>query len=989
MAEYHLHARFISRGKGQSAVVGASYIHAEKMLFEREDRTVDLSHFNEEVRVHSDMLIPENTPAWFREMIDGRDHASASAALWNFVENSREHPRAQLCKEIEFAFPLETNIEQNKAMAEEYLSRFTDRGMVVDWAYHHKDGNPHAHAYLTIAPMTEDGFGSTQVPLLDANGEQVRITRRDNGKSQLVQVPWAGEHKKELSLEREAWARVANAHLERAGIDASIDHRSHLARGLEMEPGIHIGPDARAMMERGIITERAEKQAGIEDRNRERIRANPDIILTELTNQQSVFTRSDMAKALHKHFNGDEDHKEFPGLLSAVEASKELVPLRVPGRDETGAKIEATHYTTREMLKIETGMMTRAGLMASSPGFEVKEKHVELAIGRYDFLSDEQKAAVRHVTGEEQLSAIIGYAGAGKSTLLKAAREAWEAQGYNVYGATLAGKAADELQESSGIQSRTLASLELAMQHGRQSFQPGDVYVIDEAGMVGSKQLARFIENAHEGGSKVVLAGDPDQLQPIAAGGAFRAITEKIGYAEVSGIRRQNHDWQRLASLDLANGRMSHAIAAYDAHGHMHEQNFKTQAVLHMAKGIAADVKAGHDVLGLAHTNKDVEKINEAVRGQLKDAGRLKDEAAFPASKGTRNFATGDRVVFLQNDRELGVKNGMLGKVLAADDGKLRVETDNGQTVGFSASRYNSVDHGYAVTIHKSQGATVDRAHVLATRSMSQNLAYVAMTRHREQLDVHYSRKSFEKYAGGMAESMSKTDRKFVSVDFETTSEFGDRRGHDTRKALMNRARDIARGAGDAARSAYDYLKGKIDETSGRASKADKETSDATKPKAKEARTMTQQGAAKPQQQGKAPAPAKQAEPPKQQPPQAKMVAPPKDDAKAKAGTGPVNFKINMPTDMSKVTAPKRQDPKDAKPGDRPSSLLGDALNLGGVTKDVIETARGTNSGGEVPTPKQLHKAAKAEFKEGDDRAKQTKAKMVAPPKSKDRDREP
>lgn len=813
MAEYHLHARFISRGKGQSAVVGASYIHSKAMHFEREGRTVDLSRFNSEFLAHSEMLIPNETPQWFRNLIDGRDHAAASEALWNFVENERKHGSAQLCKEIEFSFPLETSREQNIEMAREFLARFTERGMVVDWAYHHKDGNPHAHAYLTIQPMLENGFGSTQIPKLDKNGNQIRVTRKDNGKSQLINTPWAGEYKKELLFEREAWAKVANKHLEMAGLDARIDHRSHADRGLVLEPGVHVGPGANAMAERGIDTERGAKHEETRDANRSALRKNPGLILSEMTSRQSVFTRSDIAVELNKYFD---DQAEFVDLMARIDASPELVPLRVKGGFSDGKAKEATHFTTREMLRIETRMMTHAGLMAASNGFAVHEKHIGLALGRYNYLSDEQQAAVRHITGESQIACVIGAAGSGKSTLLKAAREAWEAQGYEVFGAALAGKAAEELEHSSGIRSRTLASLELSLANGRTEFGPNHVYVIDEAGMVGSKQLAHFIEQAHEAGAKVVLAGDPKQLQPINAGAAMKAVAEKVGYAEVQTIRRQKVAWQREASMALSRGDVGTALDAYQNQGHLHEQGLKTAAVLSMAKSISADVLAGRDVMGLAHTNKDVGAVNRAVRAQLQERGYIKESVPFPAAKGLREFGPGDRLVFLQNDRDLGVKNGTLAKVTQASSGALVVEADDGRSIDIQAKTYNSVDHAYALTVHKSQGATVDRVHVLATRSMTKNLAYVAMTRHREQLDVHYSRKSFDIYPGGMAQSMSRADTKPVTVDYETTIEFGQRRGHDTAKAILNRARQILKSGSEQIDMARlkDQLNGWVDRQS-------------------------------------------------------------------------------------------------------------------------------------------------------------------------------
>ena len=124
---------------------------------------------------------------------------------------------------------------------------------------------------------------------------------------------------------------------------------------------------------------------------------------------------------------------------------------------------------------------------------------------------------------------VVGYAGTGKSAMLGVAREAWEAAGYEVRGVALSGIAAENLESGSGIASRTIASMEHGWGQGRDLLTARDVLVIDEAGMVGTRQLERVLSHAAEAGAKVVLVGDPKQLQSIEAGAAFRSIHERHG----------------------------------------------------------------------------------------------------------------------------------------------------------------------------------------------------------------------------------------------------------------------------------------------------------------------------------------------------------------------------------------------------------------------------------------------------------------------------
>ncbi|NKN08491.1 BID domain-containing protein, partial [Rhizobium laguerreae] len=166
----------------------------------------------------------------------------------------------------------------------------------------------------------------------------------------------------------------------------------------------------------------------------------------------------------------------------------------------------------------------------------------------------------------------------------------------------------------------------------------------------------------------------------------------------------------------------------------------------------------GNELLVLAHTNQDVKRLNEALRSVMTGEGALGEGRSFRTERGAREFAAGDRMIFLENARfleprapRLGpqyVKNGMLGTVVSTGDKRgdtlLTVRLDNGRDVVISEDSYRNVDHGYAATIHKSQGATVERTFVLATGMMDQHLTYVSMTRHRDRADLYAAKEDFE-----------------------------------------------------------------------------------------------------------------------------------------------------------------------------------------------------------------------------------------------------
>lgn len=359
-------------------------------------------------------------------------------------------------------------------------------------------------------------------------------------------------------------------------------------------------------------------------------------------------------------------------------------------------------------------------------------------------LSDEQTRAIRSVLGTERLSQVVGLAGAGKSTMLATAADAWRRQGVTVHGAALAGKAADGLQASAGISSRTLASLELSWENGYVPIKTGDVLVIDEAGMIGTRQMARVSAKMDEIGAKLVLVGDPDQLQPIEAGTPFRDLVDWHCAARLTEVRRQKAHWQREATQALAQGDTSQAVETYRRNGSASAHQTQDEAIEALAERYAMDAladEADRPRLALAHKRLDVHKLNQSIRAAIRPEDQARNDILFQTETGKRAFGAEDRIVFTRNDKELGVKNGMLGTVRKASNGNMVVEMDRDETqqVTFDPTSYRSFDHGYAVTIHKSQGVTVDQAYVLGSRSMDKHLAYVALTRHREDVRLYTS----------------------------------------------------------------------------------------------------------------------------------------------------------------------------------------------------------------------------------------------------------
>lgn len=797
MAVPHFSVSIVARGSGRSAVLSAAYRHCAKMDYEREARTIDYTR--KQGLLHEEFVVPEDAPEWLQSLISDRSVSGASEAFWNKVEDFEKRSDAQLAKDVTIALPIELSAEQNIDLVRDFLARhITAQGMVADWVFHDAPGNPHIHLMTTLRPLTEEGFGSKKVAVTGPDGQPLR---NDAGK--IVYELWAGGFE-DFNAFRDGWFACQNQHLALADLDIRIDGRSFEKQGIELTPTIHLGVGTKAIerkaasgngpAEERAALERLELQEERRAENARRIQRNPGLVLDLITREKSVFDERDVAKILHRYID---DAGLFQSLMARILQNPETLRLDRERLDfVTGVRASAK-YTTRELIRLEAEMANRAIWLSQRSSHGVRKPVLQATFARHERLSDEQKAAIEHVAGSERIAAVIGRAGAGKTTMMKAAREAWEAAGYRVVGGALAGKAAEGLEKEAGIVSRTLSSWELNWSQGRGTLDDKTVFVLDEAGMVSSRQMALFMEAVTKAGAKLVLVGDPEQLQPIEAGAAFRAIADRIGYAELETIYRQHEQWMRDASLDLARGNVGKAVAAYQSNGKMIGSELKTDAVTNLIADWNREYDPAKSTLILAHLRRDVRMLNELARAKLMERGIIEQGSAFKTADGLRRFAAGDQIVFLKNEGSIGVKNGMLGKVMEAAPGRLVAAVGEGEhlrQVNIEQRFYHNVDHGYATTVHKSQGATVDRVKVLASLSLDRHLTYVAMTRHREDLGVYYGHRSFAK-AGGLVEILSRRNSKETTLDYAGGSiyrqalRFAEARGLQ----IVNVARTVAR----------------------------------------------------------------------------------------------------------------------------------------------------------------------------------------------------
>lgn len=442
-----------------------------------------------------------------------------------------------------------------------------------------------------------------------------------------------------------------------------------------------------------------------------------------------AFTTSDVAQQLAQH----------PRAASIVAGLDDH--LGVVRMDRGGEPFYLVESYAEAQVRLRQAVDTISG----SRRHGLPREHVDAVPTSFE-LSPDQVAALHHATGESDLALIVGRAGSGKTTVTRTIAEAYRSAGYEVLGAAPTGKAKGNLEESlPGSQVETVDYYLKRWDEGTgRRFFEHQVLIVDEAGMVGTEKLSRLLEHVRRGDGRVILVGDPDQLSPLDAGRPFADLLHDLPHAELVTIFRQSSEWQREATYDFAMGGALSAVKRYDAegavvyHGPAGWGGAKDALAERYVEALVDRPEASR--LALAYTRRDVGDLNRRIRRRRIEQGDLASEGA---RIGRHEVSVGDRLVFRRNDHRGhhvgpgGVSNGSLGTVTGVATDRLEVSLDEGRTVSFDPREYESWDLGYAVTIHRSQGSTVDEAFVFDTPGMTPDLGYVAWTRHRHHLEVH------------------------------------------------------------------------------------------------------------------------------------------------------------------------------------------------------------------------------------------------------------
>jgi hypothetical protein len=389
-------------------------------------------------------------------------------------------------------------------------------------------------------------------------------------------------------------------------------------------------------------------------------------------------------------------------------------------------------YTTVELLATEQRIVAHAMAGVGQGRWQVPRRLVETWLRHRPELTEGQRQMVRSLaTSGNTVDVGIGPAGSGKTAVIAVINQLAQLTRRPIIGAALAARTAAGLQTDTGVPSTTLARL-----LDRSSLPTGVVVVVDEAGMVGTRQLAAVVDLVEQAEGKLILVGDDKQLPEIDAGGLFRALAMRLPAIELTDNVRQQAAWERQALGELRNGSIQQAMRAYSEHRRVILGRNRIDTIAQATSDWYRHVQStGHiaSALLLAHDNDTVTELNQQARQHLAASGHLHGPTHEAADV---VLQAGDRILCYRNQHQLDVLNGDLGTITAIDQkaGTVTVRLDRDPETRELPSWYlaeGNVGYGYALTAHKAQGITTDRTFTVITGTTDREWTYVALSRGR------------------------------------------------------------------------------------------------------------------------------------------------------------------------------------------------------------------------------------------------------------------
>ena len=487
--------------------------------------------------------------------------------------------------------------------------------------------------------------------------------------------------------------------------------------------------------------------------------------------KRKAFTRADIIRTVAPQLYGCEA-SELDRVVDGIVVHRECIPLvgqpGARGRAWASATALATEHAIEAVAERLTQRPTTATVGRLAAGVHIADK--ERTLGR-PLTASQRKAIAGVLASGRALDLVVGVAGSGKTTALDVLRTAYQDAGYRVLGTAISGQAARTLRDDAGVDARTIASLVWRLEHQQLALDERTVLLIDEAGMADDKGLLKLLAAVDVAGAKTVIVGDHRQLDPVEAGGGLEALIRRHRPAVhvLDENIRQHDPGERAALEQLRNGNVADAVDWYRRQDRLRVAPTRDDALDAAVTAWHTDLTAGHDTVLLAWRRCDVAALNQRARQRRIDAGAVTGpELQAPGGK---RYATGDRIVTLAPADGHRYNTSLRGTVTAARPDALDVRFDDGTvtTLSLDETAANRLDHAYAVTVRRTQGATVDRAHIYADGG-GRELAYVAMSRARDTSHVHLTADDLDQAVDDLRRGWSIDRRQRWVLDIDETA---------------------------------------------------------------------------------------------------------------------------------------------------------------------------------------------------------------------------
>jgi conjugative relaxase-like TrwC/TraI family protein len=385
-------------------------------------------------------------------------------------------------------------------------------------------------------------------------------------------------------------------------------------------------------------------------------------------------------------------------------------------------------------------------------------------------LSDEQKLAFLHVTDTGALKIVEGVAGAGKTTFMRQAVKAWQEDGYDVVGISLAANAASNLAKETGLEvGESVASFLGGVRKGARVVHGKMIILVDEAAMVGVEDLNALL-SLGELGAKNVWIGDRAQLQAISPGGGFSYAADTVGASRLETVYRQYEQWGRDMVVSAASGDVGKVLEVLSERGDI--SFFRDTEKLHTELIKAWEVgrhENRKENLIITGSREESKCLNQLAQEVLIKEGVVSGDTYLRVEGG--KFSLGDRVVITKNNKELNVRNGMFGEITELNEvtGRVSIRLDDGGVREINLKTYPHVALGYAVTTHKAQGRTVERAFVAVDQMMaSKESFYVQVSRHRDSVKLFAkSANYYDRAFDDLVRAVNRSTRGNLAIELE------------------------------------------------------------------------------------------------------------------------------------------------------------------------------------------------------------------------------